>query len=140
MTTILIACLSCALEALVLIGTAPARPGRRSRPLALEGGLSQPLLEADLAESRLAGRYQRALAELGRRDARVRVLTFARNFGHQVAITAGLDHAAGDAVLRTFAEITGLNLVIDPEVKGIVDVSLHEVPWDHALDIILRAA
>jgi type IV pilus assembly protein PilQ len=44
------------------------------------------------------------------------------------------------AVLRTFAtEITGLNFVIDPDVKGIVDVSLHEVPWDQALDIILRA-
>ena len=43
------------------------------------------------------------------------------------------------AVLRTFAEITGLNLVIDPDVKGIVDVSLHEVPWDQALDIILKA-
>jgi type IV pilus assembly protein PilQ len=43
------------------------------------------------------------------------------------------------AVLRTFAEISGLNIVIDPDVKGTVNVSLHEVPWDQALDIILRA-
>jgi type IV pilus assembly protein PilQ len=43
------------------------------------------------------------------------------------------------AVLRTFSEITTLNLVIDPDVKGTVDVSLHEVPWDQAFDIILRA-
>jgi type IV pilus assembly protein PilQ len=43
------------------------------------------------------------------------------------------------AVLRTFSEITGLNVVIDPGVKGTVDVSLREVPWDQALDIILRA-
>lgn len=43
------------------------------------------------------------------------------------------------AVLRTFAEVSELNLVIDPEVKGTVDVSLREVPWDQALDIILRA-
>jgi type IV pilus assembly protein PilQ len=43
------------------------------------------------------------------------------------------------AVLRTFAEITGLNLVIDPAVNGTVDVALRDVPWDQALDIILRA-
>jgi len=30
-------------------------------------------------------------------DPRVKVLRFSRNFGHQVAITAGMDHAAGEA-------------------------------------------
>ena len=43
------------------------------------------------------------------------------------------------AVLRTFAEISGLNVVIDPQVDGTVDVALTEVPWDQALDVILRA-
>ena len=43
------------------------------------------------------------------------------------------------AVLRTFAEISELNIVIDPQVDGTVDVSLTDVPWDQALDIILRA-
>ncbi len=43
------------------------------------------------------------------------------------------------AVLRTFAEISGLNVVIDPSIQGTVDVSLKEVPWDQALDIILKA-
>ncbi len=43
------------------------------------------------------------------------------------------------AVLRTFAEISGLNLVIDPTIQGTVDVSLKDVPWDQALDIILKA-
>lgn len=43
------------------------------------------------------------------------------------------------AVLRTFAEISGLNIVIDPSIQGTVDVSLREVPWDQALDIILKA-
>ncbi len=41
-------------------------------------------------------------------------------------------------MLRTFANISGLNIVIDQAVQGAVDVSLHEVPWDQALDIILR--
>ena len=43
------------------------------------------------------------------------------------------------AVLRTFADISGLNLVIDPAIQGTVDVSLKDVPWDQALDIILKA-
>jgi type IV pilus assembly protein PilQ len=43
------------------------------------------------------------------------------------------------AVLRVFSEISGLNIVIDPTVRGTVDVALRDVPWDQALDIILRA-
>ncbi len=43
-------------------------------------------------------------------------------------------------MLRTFAEISqGLNIIIDPSIQGTVDVSLRDVPWDQALDIILRA-
>ncbi len=36
---------------------------------------------------------------LHKEDPRVRVIEFARNFGHQIAITAGMDHAQGDAVI-----------------------------------------
>src|SRR5262245_4534496 len=52
-----------------------------------------------------------------------------------------LDFQGADlrAVLRTFSEISGLNLVIDPNINGTVDVALRDVPWDQALDIILRA-
>ena len=41
-------------------------------------------------------------------------------------------------VLRTFAKITGLNVVVDPGVGGSVTVNLENVPWDQCLDIILR--
>jgi len=60
-----------------------------------------------------------------------------RYTGHPVS----LDFQGADlrAVLRTFAEISGLNIVIDPTIQGTVDVSLRDVPWDQALDIILRA-
>jgi type IV pilus assembly protein PilQ len=52
-----------------------------------------------------------------------------------------LDFQGADlrAVLRTFSEISSLNIVIDPTVQGTVDVALKDVPWDQALDIILRA-
>ena len=43
------------------------------------------------------------------------------------------------AVLRVFAEISSLNIVIDPSVRGEVDVALTQVPWDQAFDVILRA-
>ncbi len=52
-----------------------------------------------------------------------------------------LDFQGADlrAVLRVFSEISGLNVVIDPSIQGSVDVALRDVPWDQALEIILRA-
>lgn len=38
-------------------------------------------------------------------DNRIRVLSFSRNFGHQIAVTAGLDHALGDAVVLIDADL-----------------------------------
>ena len=52
-----------------------------------------------------------------------------------------LDFEGADlrAVLRAFADISGLNIVVDPSVRGTVDVTVRDVPWDQALDAILRA-
>lgn len=43
--------------------------------------------------------------EQSRRDGRVRLLQLSRNYGHQIAITAGLDHAEGDAVVIMDADL-----------------------------------
>jgi dolichol-phosphate mannosyltransferase len=40
-----------------------------------------------------------ALREIASRDPRVRVVALSRNFGHQAALTAGMDRARGDAVI-----------------------------------------
>lgn len=45
------------------------------------------------------------MCALVERDPRVRVVNFARNFGHQNAVTAGLDHARGDAVVVIDADL-----------------------------------
>jgi len=45
------------------------------------------------------------LAAWADRDARVIVLHLSRNFGHQIAATAGLDHATGDAVVLLDADL-----------------------------------
>jgi dolichol-phosphate mannosyltransferase len=47
----------------------------------------------------------RILAELAHADERVKVVTLSRNFGHQTAITAGLDHARGDAVVMIDSDL-----------------------------------
>ena len=43
------------------------------------------------------------------------------------------------SVLRVFSETSGLNIIIDPAVQGRVNMVLNEVPWDQAMETILRA-
>ncbi|KQW17510.1 glycosyltransferase family 2 protein [Streptomyces sp. Root369] len=60
------------------------------------------------------------------RDGRVRVVDFARNFGHQLAITAGLDLARGDAVI-----------VMDTDLQDPPKVSLELVDaWREGAEIV----
>lgn len=66
------------------------------------------------------------LKGLAESDARVRVVDFARNFGHQIAITAGLDVAEGDAVI-----------VMDTDLQDPPRVSLELVDaWREGADIV----
>ncbi|MGY2130892.1 glycosyltransferase family 2 protein [Hymenobacter sp. HD11105] len=73
-------------------------------------------LRAALAPAALAyelifvndGSHDQSLAlihELATRDAHVRYIDFSRNFGHQIAVTAGLDLAAGAAVAIIDADL-----------------------------------
>jgi type IV pilus assembly protein PilQ len=39
---------------------------------------------------------------------------------------------------RLIHEISGLNVVLDPNVKGALTIVLDDVPWDQALDIVLK--
>jgi len=53
-------------------------------------------------------------------------------------ISLSLKDADLKDVIRTFANLTGLNIAVDPGVNGSVTVDFNDVPWDQALDIILR--
>ena len=57
--------------------------------------------------------------------------------GHNISLD--LQGSALRDVLRLFANISGLNMVIDAAIEGTVDIILTEVPWDQALEIVLRA-
>lgn len=45
------------------------------------------------------------LAELAANEPRFKVLSFSRNFGHQIAVTAGMDYAVGEAVVVIDADL-----------------------------------
>ena len=45
------------------------------------------------------------LLSLREQDARVKIINFSRNFGHQIAITAGMDYALGDAIAIIDADL-----------------------------------
>jgi dolichol-phosphate mannosyltransferase len=50
-------------------------------------------------------RSREMLADLCRGDARFRLVALSRNFGHQLAVTAGLDYARGEAVVVMDADL-----------------------------------
>lgn len=65
------------------------------------------------------------LREIQQSDRRVRVIALSRNFGHQVALTAGLEHASGGAVV-----------VIDADLQDPPDVILEMLDrWRHGVDV-----
>lgn len=64
--------------------------------------------------------------ELRARDPRVKIIEFARNFGHQIAITAGIDYAEGDAVV-----------IIDSDLQDPPEVILDLVAkWKEGYEVI----
>ena len=62
------------------------------------------------------------LVEWANADARVRVYNLARNFGHQAAVTAGLDQSSGDAVVVMDADLQDppevVSAMLDEYCKG----------------------
>jgi type IV pilus assembly protein PilQ len=53
-------------------------------------------------------------------------------------ITLSLKDADIRDVIKTFAVLTDLNMVVDPSVKGSVTLELRDVPWDQAFELILQ--
>jgi polyisoprenyl-phosphate glycosyltransferase len=67
------------------------------------------------------------LAKLNAADARVAVIELSRNFGKEIAMTAGLDHAEGDAVI-----------VIDSDLQDPPELIAEMVrTWQEGADIVL---
>jgi glycosyltransferase involved in cell wall biosynthesis len=59
-------------------------------------------------------------------DKRIKVINFARNFGHQIAVTAGLDYAKGDAVI-----------IMDSDLQDPPRVSIELLDkWDEGYQVV----
>lgn len=74
------------------------------RVQAVMDGLGEPW-ELVLVDDGSSDGSFRIAQELHKQDPHVRVVRFARNFGHQIAITAGLDYARGDAVVTIDSDL-----------------------------------
>ena len=61
--------------------------------------------EIVLVDDGSTDRSEPELRKLAANDPRVRLVQLSRNFGHQTALTAGLDHARGDAVVMLDADL-----------------------------------
>ena len=68
----------------------------------LDGAFAVEILYVDDGSGDHTLDVLRALAAL---DPRVRYLSFSRNFGHQAALTAGLEHARGDVVITMDSDL-----------------------------------
>lgn len=66
------------------------------------------------------------LVTLSKKDKRITVIDFARNFGHQIAVTAGLDYAKGDAVI-----------IMDSDMQDPPKVSFELIEkWEQGYDVV----
>lgn len=68
------------------------------------GELYELLFVNDGSEDRTA----EIIKGFAEKDDCVRLLDFSRNFGHQIAITAGMDYARGDAIVIIDADLQDL--------------------------------
>jgi dolichol-phosphate mannosyltransferase len=66
------------------------------------------------------------LKELAKKDKNIKIIDFSRNFGHQIAITAGIDYAMGDAVV-----------VMDSDLQDTPETILKMVKkWKEGYDVV----
>lgn len=57
------------------------------------------------------------LRDICKKDKHIKLINFSRNFGHQIAITAGMDHAKGDAIIVIDADLQDPPIVMLDMIK-----------------------
>lgn len=66
------------------------------------------------------------LSNLQKKDDRITVIDLSRNFGHQIAVTAGLEHASGDAII-----------IMDSDMQDPPSVSFELISkWEEGYDVV----
>ena len=116
-----------------------------SRPLQIRtASQERPSQQIDSANDVSLFEAQQVVIESGQQQTDIPAATFGvqaldpTNAWMGEPISMSLKDADVTEVLRTIARLSGLNLVIQPGVQGPVTVELDAVPWDQALDQILK--
>ena len=66
------------------------------------------------------------LQDIAKKDSRITVIDFSRNFGHQIAVTAGIDYASGDAII-----------IMDSDLQDPPKISLELIKeWENGYDVV----
>jgi type IV pilus assembly protein PilQ len=112
----------------IALGPAPVAETEAVDPTEIERLLSAPALAAPAPQSAdsTSGGYASRTISTGSTGYKGKRISF------------NLVDADLKQVFRLFHEISGLNFVLDPNVSGRVTIVLDQVPWDQALDIILK--
>lgn len=129
----------------------------KGRRINLSVRLAVPALPktAELSLSQLASKPPRALqaasaAQVMAGGSGVLPKSVGARLGSSKGISEGKKQYTGQSIslnlkdvdlkdfFRLIHEISGLNIIVDPNVSGTVTLVLDEVPWDQALDIVLR--
>jgi type IV pilus assembly protein PilQ len=119
---------------------------------ALPGELTQPsvLLASFNGKTEPARPAAQQAAQQAVQQASSAASTMAATSGQAAAAPAAAGKYTGEPIsvnlkevdlrdfFRLIHEISGLNVVLDPAVKGTLTIVLDEVPWDQALDIVLQ--
>ena len=118
-------------DAVASILDTPAPAAKRALPAeALSAYLKEPSLAAPQAD---AGAKPQAMPSFEMQTIETNAVRYT---GKKISLN--LVDADLKQVFRLFHEISGLNFVLDPSVDGKVTIVLDNVPWDQALDIILK--
>jgi len=120
----------------------PASRGARARitPAADQAPVQQPPTREDVFGEARPGQPTELSGQVlsGQPLGGTRTLSGSQRVFTGEPISLSLKDADIKDVLRTFADLTGLNMAVDPGVQGSVTVDFVDVPWDQALDLILR--
>ncbi len=116
-----------------------ALPGELTQPslvLASFGGKNEPARPSAQAAQQQAGNAAATVANSQSAQAAPAPTATGRYTGEPISVN--LKDVDLKDFFRLVHEISGLNVVLDPAVKGSLTIVLDEVPWDQALDIVLQ--
>jgi type IV pilus assembly protein PilQ len=118
-----------------------ALPGELTQPsllLASYGGQTEPARPQALAQAaqQAAQQASSAASTMATTASQATPATASKYTGEPISVN--LKEVDLRDFFRLIHEISGLNVVLDPAVKGTLTIVLDEVPWDQALDIVLQ--